>query len=30
MSQGFESSEGVLGERLDVVVLDEPEKRTKH
>lgn len=26
MSQGFESSEGVLGESLDVVIFDEPEK----
>lgn len=26
MSQGFESSEGILGESLDVIILNEPEK----
>lgn len=30
MSQGFESSEGVLWESLDVIILNEPEDRTKH
>lgn len=30
MNQGFESSEGILGESLDVIILNEPEKRTKH
>ena len=29
MSQGFESSEGILGESLDVIILNEPEKRVK-
>lgn len=29
MSQGLESSEGVLGQSLDVVVLYEPAERTK-
>lgn len=30
MSQGFESSEGILRESLDVIILNEPEKRTNH